>query len=69
MSTTAVPYTGRRSELNALKQLARERRTTVGRMVAAAIHEKYGDELKPLVIFFDKRDSENFQTRELTSNE
>lgn len=61
MSTTAVPFTGERTELDALKQLARERNTTVGKMVAAAIHAQYGAEMKPLISFFRKRDYDNSQ--------
>lgn len=56
MKTSAVSFTGDKRTRDALKLLATERQTTVGVLVAAAIEEKYGEELRSIASFFQGRD-------------
>lgn len=61
MKTSAVSFTGDKQTRDALKLLATERQTTVGALVAAAIEEKYGKDLRSIASFFRVRDCENSQ--------
>lgn len=60
-SGLAVSYTGTREELDALGVLARQRKTSMGKLVASAVRKVYGDELAPLISFFETSDSKDCQ--------
>lgn len=60
--TTGISFEGDRTEVLALGQLADEMGVSIGKLVADAIREKYGEELKPLVTYFRKRASQKSQS-------
>lgn len=59
--TTAVSIEGDRALTRALNRYAEDNNTTVGKLVADAVNEKYGHALAPLLSFFRQRDKSNTQ--------
>lgn len=53
---TSVSVNANRPYLQALKELARRRKTSMARLVRAALDKEYGEELESLSSFFTKID-------------
>lgn len=68
MRTSAVSFTGDEATRDALRLLATERKTTVGKLVADAIQKQYGAELTSITSFFRDRDCKNSQIVEEAVN-
>jgi predicted DNA-binding ribbon-helix-helix protein len=61
VKTTAVSITADKATVDALHQLARDRKTTVGKLVENAVMSTHGEALAPLISFFRQREYDSIQ--------
>ena len=69
VKTTAVSITTDKATVDALHQLARDRKTTVGKLVADAVERVHGSDLEALISFFRQREYASTQTNPEVSND
>lgn len=68
IKTTAVSMTTDKATVDALHQLARDKKMTVGKMVADAVMSAYGEDLEPLISFFRQREYGSIQSDTVVDN-
>lgn len=66
ISSTAISVRGNRTFIKAFRELAERKKRPMADLVREAIDEKFAEELKPLVSFFESIDYKNSQLTEKT---